>query len=62
MNREELLKNPGYWIDKIHYQLYDLLTDELHNQKLKKKNLAKKLGVSKGYITQIFGDRIDIQF
>ncbi len=59
MNREELLRNPGYWTDKIHYKLYDLLREELKKQGIKKKELAELLGVSKGYITQIFNGEVD---
>jgi transcriptional regulator with XRE-family HTH domain len=53
MKRKELLKNPGYWTSKIQFELYDELLNYLDENKLNKSQFAKKLGVSKGYISQI---------
>jgi transcriptional regulator with XRE-family HTH domain len=53
MKRKELLKNPGYWTSKIQFELYDKLLNYLDENNLNKTQFAKKLGVSKGYISQI---------
>ncbi|WP_372949103.1 helix-turn-helix domain-containing protein [Mariniphaga sp.] len=53
MKRKELLKNPGYWTSKIQFELYDELLNYLDENNLNKTQFAKKLGVSKGYISQI---------
>jgi len=53
MKREELLQNKGYWISRIQIDLFNQLTDYMEKHKLKRTQLAKKLGVSKGYISQI---------
>jgi transcriptional regulator with XRE-family HTH domain len=53
MKRQELLKNTGYWTSKIQFELYDELLDYMDKNNLNKSQFAKKLGVSKGYISQI---------
>ncbi len=53
MKRQELLKNPGYWTSKIQFELYDELLDYMKVNKLNKSQFAKKIGVSKGYISQV---------
>ena len=53
MKREELLKNKGYWISKIQIDLYNQLEKYMSENNLNRTLLAKKLGVSKGYITQV---------
>jgi len=53
MKREELLKNKGYWISKIQIDLYNQLENYMSENNLNRTKLAKELGVSKGYITQV---------
>lgn len=53
MKREELLKNKGYWVSKIQIDLFNQLSDYMKKNGLNRTQLAKKLGVSKGYISQI---------
>ena len=53
MKREELLKNKGYWISKIQLDLYNELEKYMSENNLNRTQLAKMLGVSKGYITQV---------
>jgi transcriptional regulator with XRE-family HTH domain len=53
MKRKELLKNTGYWTSKIQFNLYDQLLEYLEKKKMSKTQFAKKLGVSKGYISQV---------
>lgn len=53
MKREELIKNKGYWISKIQIDLYNQLENYMSENNINRTKLAKKLGVSKGYITQV---------
>jgi len=53
MKREELLKNKGYWISKIQIDLYNQLEKYMSENNLNRTQLAKELGASKGYITQV---------
>ena len=53
MKREELLSNKGYWLAKLQMELHDQLRDHLESSGLNQTQLAKNLGVSKGYISQI---------
>lgn len=53
MKREELLRNKGYWISKIQIDLFSQLSEYMTDHNLNRTQLAKKLGVSKGYISQI---------
>lgn len=53
MKREDLLKNKGYWISKIQIDLYSQLEGYMTDNNLNRTQLAKRLGVSKGYISQV---------
>jgi transcriptional regulator with XRE-family HTH domain len=53
MNRGQLLKNEGYWTSKIQIDLYNQLEKYMSDNKINRSQLAKKLKVSKGYVTQI---------
>jgi transcriptional regulator with XRE-family HTH domain len=53
MNRGQLLKNEGYWTSKIQIDLYNQLEKYISDNKINRSQLAKKLKVSKGYVTQI---------
>ncbi|MGD2034171.1 MAG: helix-turn-helix transcriptional regulator [Bacteroidales bacterium] len=53
MKREDLLRNKGYWMSKIQIDLFRQLSDYMSKNRLTRTQLAKKLGVSKGYISQI---------
>lgn len=53
MKREELLSNKGYWLAKLQMELYDELRNYMKSNGLNQTQLAQKLGVSKGYISQI---------
>lgn len=53
MKREQLLKNQGYWISKIQIALYNHLENYMRENELNRTQLAKKLGFSKGYISQV---------
>ena len=53
MKRQELLNNAGYWTSKIQFELYDELLKYIEKNNLNRTQLAKKLGFSKGYISQV---------
>jgi len=53
MNRAELVKNKGYWISKIQVDLYNQLIKFMDENNLNQTQLAIRLGVSKGYISQV---------
>ncbi|MCF8273100.1 MAG: helix-turn-helix domain-containing protein [Flavobacteriaceae bacterium] len=52
-SNEELINNTGYWLDKIQNELYFELNLYMKKNKLNRTQLAKELGFTKGYITQV---------
>lgn len=59
MKKSELLKNNGYWIAKIQIDLYNELSTFLSKNKMTQSAFAKKMGVSKGYISQVLNGDFD---
>lgn len=59
MNREELLRSPEYWLAHIQSNLYAMMEDYRKTNNLKKKDIAEKLGVTKGYISQVLNGDFD---
>ena len=59
MKREDLLKSKEYWIVQIQNDLFGVMEEFMKREKLNRTQLAGKLGVSKGYITQIFNGDFD---
>lgn len=59
MTREELLKSREYWITKIQLDLFELIENYRKENHLTKTQLAEKLGVTKGYISQILNGDFD---
>lgn len=53
MNREQLLRNETYWIETIQNRIYHELVSHIRANDLSQKEMAKRLGVSKGRISQI---------
>ena len=53
LKRNELLKTPEYWVETLQNQIYREVVDFMEFEGLTRSQLAQKLGVSKGYITQI---------
>lgn len=53
LKKEELQKTPEYWLETIQNELYQLVVDYMERQGINQTELAEKLGVSKGYISQI---------
>lgn len=59
MKREELLRTKEYWLIKIQNDLFNTIEDYIRINHLNKSQLAEKLGVTKGYITQILNGDFD---
>ncbi len=53
MDRKELLHTNGYWVAQIQIELYNQLSDYMKKHHLNRSQLAEKLGVTKGYVSQI---------
>ncbi len=59
MKRENLLRSKEYAISQIQLHLLDLIGKYKKNKNLKDYQLAKELGVSKGYVSQILHATFD---
>ena len=59
MNRNELLKSVDYWTQMLQIDVFELVNKYLKENKMTKTQFAEQLGVSKGYISQIFNGDYD---
>ena len=59
MTREELLRSSEYWTTKMQLELYARIEAYMRENNINRTELAKRLGVSKGYITQILNGDYD---
>lgn len=59
VNREELIRSKEYWLEKIQNALFVELEDYIENNNLNKTKFAKKLGVSKSYLSQVLNGNFD---
>lgn len=59
MKREKLLKSEGYWMAQLQSNLFGTVEKYLRDEKISRQQLASKLGVSKGYISQILNGDFD---
>ena len=53
IKRGELLKSPEYWFEQAQNELYRQVTEYMEKEGINQSQLAEKLGVTKGYISQI---------
>ena len=53
LTREELLNSPEYWFEEAQNELYRQVVSFMEKEGLNQTQLAERLGVSKGYISQI---------
>ncbi len=56
---QELLQTPEYWTTRIQLDLYRVIADYMDVKHLNRVNLATKLGVTKGYISQVLNGDFD---
>lgn len=54
--RDKIISQPGYWVEQINGILYDAIMDYMETHNMKRKDLAKHLGISKGRVSQIIND------
>lgn len=59
MERAELLKSEGYWIAKLQTDLYRELVSFMERKHMNSSQLAKHLGCSKGYVSQLLNGNFD---
>lgn len=59
MKREELLQSKEYWIAKLQIELFNAVEAYMKANNLNRKQFADKLGVSKGYVSQILNGDAD---
>ena len=56
---QELLTTPEYWTTRIQLELYRIINDYINNNHLTRTELANKLGVTKGYVSQVLSGDFD---
>lgn len=59
MDRKQLLNSKEYWLSKIQIDLFNQVSDYLEKNNMNRSELAKKLGVTKGYVSQILNGDSD---
>lgn len=59
MDRKQLLSSKEYWLSKIQLNLFNQVFNYLENNNMNQSELAKKLGVTKGYISQVLNGDSD---
>lgn len=59
ITRKELLKSKEFWLVKIQAALYEQVEKYLESNCISKTDFASKLGVSKGYVSQILNGDFD---
>jgi transcriptional regulator with XRE-family HTH domain len=59
MERKELLHQESYWITKIQLDLYGQIDQYMKDNDLNKTQFAEKLGVTKGYLSQVLNGDFD---
>lgn len=50
---EELIETPGYWLETIQNELYRKVYEYMETNGMNQSQLAEKLGVTKGYVSQV---------
>lgn len=59
MTRAEFLSHREHWITKIQLDLYSELRTYMEENNINRTQLAERLGVSKGYISQVLNGDFD---
>ncbi len=59
MTREDILNTPAYWTQLIQLQLHDCVHSYIEEMDMTQAAFAEKIGVSKGYISQILNGNYD---
>ena len=53
ISREQLYQKPEYWLERIQNDIFRMVHHYMEEKHFNQSALAKELGVSKGYISQI---------
>jgi transcriptional regulator with XRE-family HTH domain len=53
ITREELLRSPEYWFEGAQNELYNQVVRYMESEQINRTELAERLGVTKGYVSQI---------
>jgi len=53
IKRDELLRTEEYWFETLQNEIYRMVSEYIQKEGINKVQLAKKIGVSKSYISQI---------
>lgn len=59
MERVDLLKSKEYWLAKFQVELFNHVQNYLNDNNLTRTDLAKSLGVTKGYVSQVLNGDAD---
>ena len=59
LTRQELLSSKEYWLATIQLDLYAQLEAYMKENGVNRTQLAEKLGVTKGYVTQVLNGDFD---
>jgi transcriptional regulator with XRE-family HTH domain len=59
MKREDFLRTKEHWLIRIQNDLFNLIENYMERKSLSRTELAKELGVTKGYVTQILNGDFD---
>lgn len=59
MDRKDILSSPNYWATRIQIELYNCAEQYMRQNGLNRSELAKKLGVSRSYVTQLLNGDFD---
>lgn len=59
LTRQDLFKTPEFWEEYIKTELFNMVQDYMDKNNMNRTELAEKLGVSKGYISQILNGNSD---
>src|SRR5690349_21448356 len=59
ITRKELINSKEYWLVKFQSALYEQVEKYLSENNISKTEFANKLGVSKGYVSQILNGDFD---
>ncbi len=57
--REDVLKSDGYWIAQWQVYLFSEIQKYMTEHKMTQQQLANKIGVTKGYVSQILNGNFD---
>lgn len=56
---EELVETPEYWLETIQNELYQHVFNYMKGENINQTQLAERLGVTKGYVSQVLNGRFN---